>query len=572
MSFLLLQIFFLMVLAAVLGALLAWWWFRRNYEDVTVVHEEMVTKSKAGAAVVPATKEEVTAGLADLRTAISGVRVPDIQPLQDRLSRIETAVAATGNLMPALGQLNDRFSKVETLVQQPDEELERIAGRLADLEGALTSISGEINRFQPADLDPVETRLAQLEEAVKSQPPAPDVDLGPVHAGFARLELAMQDIDLPETDIEPLRTHLAAMEARLAEFAERLDTQRKTDLENLTIRMSTLSSSLAGLRIPDFDPVKERLSRIETSLENLPAPELDIEPLLDRMRLMENYLRAPSDDVRMLQNRLADIESGSASIHSKLTGVENAISVMARTGVDLTPVQGRIAALESAISAVRMEVQSMPDLTPMVSTVRKMEARLDMGAVENRLTAIEYSLASIHHMLRSREGASLMRQEDYGYRAPPAAWSRPAYEPPQPYYTAPKEPEPIPAPEPAPAPIQPEPEPQPAVHRAPDPVPPADPVEAMLRPGDEANLLTEAAFGQPDDLEEVSGIGPMLCELLNEIGVYYFWQIAEWTPKEVAWVDEKLEHFKGRIERDEWVDQAKELAQRPGAARRPGSD
>ena len=64
----------------------------------------------------------------------------------------------------------------------------------------------------------------------------------------------------------------------------------------------------------------------------------------------------------------------------------------------------------------------------------------------------------------------------------------------------------------------------------------------------------------------------MLSELLNEIGVFYFWQVAEWTPRDVEWVDEKLEHFKGRIERDNWVGQARELARLPDSARRPGRE
>ena len=98
---------------------------------------------------------------------------------------------------------------------------------------------------------------------------------------------------------------------------------------------------------------------------------------------------------------------------------------------------------------------------------------------------------------------------------------------------------------------------------------PAHPLEIALRPGDKANLLVEPAFGNEDDLEEINGVGPMLGELLNEIGVYYFWQVAEWGPAEIEWVDNKLEHFKGRIERDEWVKQAKELAKLPTSAKHP---
>ncbi|MEZ5969382.1 MAG: hypothetical protein R3C00_10080 [Hyphomonas sp.] len=563
MFYLLLKILPLMALAAVLGAWLAWWWFRRNYEDVTTYHEELVSRAGRKDAVVPLTKDDLNASLADLRNTISGFRMPDMTPLHERLIRIEHGLAATGNIMPGLGQLNERFGKVETLLQQPDSSLDLLFGRLGELESTVVTMSHDVARLQNADLEPIEAQLAQVEETVRSQT-VPATDLGPVHAGLARLELALESMEFPTADIEPLRAHLGAMESRLAEFAERLDEARKSDLENLTIRMSTLSSSLAGLRVPDLDSVKERLARIEAAVGSLAGPQadVDLDPVIDRLRHIESSLRAPADELRMLQTRLSDIEGGSASMHSKLAGIESTVAMLARSGVDLTPVQSRIAALESAISAVRVDVQSMPDITPVVSTVRKLDARLDMGAVENRLTSIEYSLAAIHHMLRSRDmGGSYVRTEtDYtSYRQP--AYTPPAYEPPEVQYEQKSEP----APPPPPA--------RSTTRRTTRTVETGpDPIDSARRPGDRANLLTEAAFGAGDDLEEINGVGPMLSELLNEIGVFYFWQVAEWTPRDVEWVDEKLEHFKGRIERDNWVGQARELARLPDSARRPGRE
>jgi large subunit ribosomal protein L21 len=62
-----------------------------------------------------------------------------------------------------------------------------------------------------------------------------------------------------------------------------------------------------------------------------------------------------------------------------------------------------------------------------------------------------------------------------------------------------------------------------------------------------------------DDLKELSGVGPALEKKLNEAGVTSFAQIAAWTDADVADMDEKLS-FKGRIEREGWIEQAKELA------------
>ncbi|PIV75686.1 MAG: 50S ribosomal protein L21 [Rhodobacteraceae bacterium CG17_big_fil_post_rev_8_21_14_2_50_65_11] len=59
-----------------------------------------------------------------------------------------------------------------------------------------------------------------------------------------------------------------------------------------------------------------------------------------------------------------------------------------------------------------------------------------------------------------------------------------------------------------------------------------------------------------DDLKALSGVGPALEKKLLEAGVTSFAQIAAWTEADIAQMDEKLS-FKGRIEREGWVDQAK---------------
>lgn len=66
------------------------------------------------------------------------------------------------------------------------------------------------------------------------------------------------------------------------------------------------------------------------------------------------------------------------------------------------------------------------------------------------------------------------------------------------------------------------------------------------------------ADGAADDLKKLSGVGPALEKKLNENGVTTFAQIAAWTEADIADIDTKLS-FKGRIEREGWVDQAKEI-------------
>jgi large subunit ribosomal protein L21 len=82
----------------------------------------------------------------------------------------------------------------------------------------------------------------------------------------------------------------------------------------------------------------------------------------------------------------------------------------------------------------------------------------------------------------------------------------------------------------------------------------ADDDSAKAKPVAEAGV----AAGAADDLKKLSGVGPALEKKLHAAGVTTFAQIAAWTEEDIAAMDEKLS-FKGRIEREGWVDQAKDI-------------
>ncbi|HCQ65609.1 MAG TPA: hypothetical protein DIU07_10840 [Rhodobacteraceae bacterium] len=78
--------------------------------------------------------------------------------------------------------------------------------------------------------------------------------------------------------------------------------------------------------------------------------------------------------------------------------------------------------------------------------------------------------------------------------------------------------------------------------------------------GTRPEALTAARGGQADDLKLIKGIGPKLEQLCNELGFFHWDQIANWSADEVAWVNANLKGFKGRVSRDNWLEQAKTLA------------
>jgi len=95
-----------------------------------------------------------------------------------------------------------------------------------------------------------------------------------------------------------------------------------------------------------------------------------------------------------------------------------------------------------------------------------------------------------------------------------------------------------------------------AVEQAPAPAPEVETEEApAAAPPANLGRVYDSAPDQIDDLKQISGVGPQLEEKLHGFGVYQFAQIAEWGEEQVAAFDDLL-NFKGRIERDNWIEQA----------------
>jgi predicted flap endonuclease-1-like 5' DNA nuclease len=62
-----------------------------------------------------------------------------------------------------------------------------------------------------------------------------------------------------------------------------------------------------------------------------------------------------------------------------------------------------------------------------------------------------------------------------------------------------------------------------------------------------------------DDLKRIRGIGVLIEKRLNSLGIGTYEQIANWTNAEIDRVSQQLD-FKGRIERENWVEQARILS------------
>lgn len=87
--------------------------------------------------------------------------------------------------------------------------------------------------------------------------------------------------------------------------------------------------------------------------------------------------------------------------------------------------------------------------------------------------------------------------------------------------------------------------------------------ELFLRPFQRVEPSPQPRAMLQDDLTAIDGIGPFLERKLNEIGVFTFAQISSWNAAQIEEVTHQIQFFPGRIEKDDWVGQAKRLLEQP---------
>ena len=73
------------------------------------------------------------------------------------------------------------------------------------------------------------------------------------------------------------------------------------------------------------------------------------------------------------------------------------------------------------------------------------------------------------------------------------------------------------------------------------------------------NNFGYASIDEKDDLTKLNGIGPYIEQKLNEIGIYTYDQVSRLTSEDIRSITQLIDFFPERIERDNWVGQAKSL-------------
>ncbi|MEM6709176.1 MAG: hypothetical protein AAF648_10365 [Pseudomonadota bacterium] len=323
---------------------------------------------------------------------------------------------------------------------------------------------------------------------------------------------------LPQPEVKDV--DLSSVLAELRRVHERIDAlpqPQPVAFDPVLSRLAVLEQRIEALPAPqaiNFDPIAKRMSELEQAIMAIPLPKnIDLAPLQREVKTVRGLLEAlPAPqrlDLSPVVDQVADLDASIKALPqpaaADFTGVETRLDrVEERLGnhrasdVDLSPLNERLAKLERLL-------EELPRFD-----------RQDLQSVNFRLGELERSLRSpLASEAELKRVSRQMAELEQGL-----AVLRPAADP---AGVAARRSESVPAPQLFDSPPQ---------------------------------LFDSPERGEPDDLKRISGVGPKLEQLLHRNGVYYFWQVASWSPADVQFIDDRLEVFRGRIARDEWVKQA----------------
>lgn len=315
---------------------------------------------------------------------------------------------------------------------------------------------------------------------------------------------------------EPLETDLSGVFERLDSVSTSINKMphpEKTDLHGVEKRLDSLAKKVAGMPAPaDVTPLTKRMDALEKAVRTIPQPpqpkDVDLNPVNAELASIKNKIAS-----------LPIVETHEAvdlkPVIRRIESLEQKVARIPQPKLDLTPVSRKIDSLEHKVARIP---QPKLDLVPVTRKIDLLEQKVtrmprsekvDFKPISDKLRTIESEIVRLDKRL-SRPGRAAASPKVKKQEQPRQRRSEP-------------------------------------------------------------KILSAALYGKKDDLKLISGVGPKLERLLNKNGVYYFWQVASWSNKDIDVIDDRLDAFKGRISRDNWVRQAKDLKKLPDAAMMPAN-
>ncbi|MEM9570696.1 MAG: hypothetical protein AAF996_04465 [Pseudomonadota bacterium] len=401
---------------------------------------------------------------------------------------------------------------------------------------------------------------------------------------------------IPAADLQEREGRIAVLSDELASARselEQLKSESKDDNNVLETAGAAVAGAVVGSVLSDDDQselttlrdrnawLEDRVGLLETDLAEAamaPAAVPNSSPVSagpnpadEKTRWQAAYLRTRVDALEAKLVAQGAPESVDAPPTPEPEPVQEPVAAVAASEptVDAadekvrwqaTYLRTRVDALEAKLLA-QAEASPIID-TPTPETEPTPEPEIDTSAVDEELAQLRWRNRYLEGRLAYFEQAPEEEAEslEESASAPDAEMVESASDD----VVADIEPEPAPEPE-----IEAEADPEPELVVTPEADSKAEPIaeeepaihpsEAMLAEldGKQPRQIEQPSHGG-DDLTKITGIGPRIAEVLNGLGIWTFEQISEWKPENATWIENHLS-FKGRVGRENWVEQSKEL-------------
>jgi predicted flap endonuclease-1-like 5' DNA nuclease len=315
-----------------------------------------------------------------------------------------------------------------------------------------------------------------------------------------RSALVASNLSESEQQLAQERQRLETMAAQLEERDSQIGRQRE-EILGWRDQVKTVQSEHDATR-EDLESLtaalvdsRERNAAIEAEATQSSQRASELEDLLAARDGEDSELRAEVARLREVKNEFQQWIQGAAGREEALAHAERRLGEAGRERDELA---GELASLRVRGSDLEYEVESLrAELAASVLRVTEMQTRAEEAEAERE---------SVGQELESLLNAPLVDVDRLATRQPPTVEATPLVE------TVPGEPE-----------------------------------------------LLQAPRGAADDLQRIWGIGAVLEQTLNSLGVYHYRQIANWSESDLQWVAAHIDTFPDRIVRDGWIEQAARL-------------
>jgi predicted flap endonuclease-1-like 5' DNA nuclease len=444
----------------------------------------------------------------------------EARTLRDQVNSIKSELAASTS---KLQSRDAEFGVIESKLKS----LETLEPELSAKKSELSSLTKEVGLLR-SQLAEAETAARNAAEALSKRPAEPDKNL------LAELSTTKEKLHSKENeittllgrikDLAPLGLQIKDRDLRLREwetkYAEAIQGKDR-ELNGLRARLSELEAAGAEANSRAAE-LEARLKETESShLSALGVKDDEIAKLTARLSELESSALSKADHEAIINELSTKHE---ASLNEKITEIAN---LQARLG-ELDTANNKIAELEARLLSVNGSqtedlrakeseislLQHQAALAGKDEEINMLRARLgDLELIQTRLSSNEDELNQLRARVNDYEAK--LREAEGRLQA-----------------------------------------------QAPDAQATAEITRLRSRINDLETMHIRAVNPPPreewDDLEAINGVGPVLEKMLHRLGIYTFKQVAIWNDEHIDWVDSQLEHFHGRIRRENWIESAKE--------------